>query len=76
MTTANDLHYSLDIRWDADDHIYVAHVPELPGCAAHGVTYEEVIASIEDAIEAYVDDEDPATLPVPRFYNAESHSVW
>lgn len=65
------MHYSMDIRWDPRDDIYVVTVPELHGCVTHGATYEEAVAQGRDAIDTWVDGEDPATLPAPRFYAAE-----
>lgn len=63
-----DMHYSMVIQWDPRDSIYVVTVPELPGCATHGATYEEAVAQGQDAIDTWVDGEDPATLPAPNFY--------
>jgi predicted RNase H-like HicB family nuclease len=71
---AADLHYSVVIQWDPRDAIYIATVPELLGAAAHGTTYEEAIANIQEAIEAWIAGEDPATLPVARRYNATLRS--
>lgn len=67
---AADLHYSLDIRWDPRDNIYVVRVPELPGCATHGATYEEAVANAQEAIETWVEGEEAGTLPSPRFYES------
>jgi predicted RNase H-like HicB family nuclease len=33
----------------------IAEVPELPGCMAHGNTYEEAIQNIQTAIELWID---------------------
>jgi hypothetical protein len=33
------------IDWSGEDQAFVAEVPELPGCAAHGTTYEAALAS-------------------------------
>jgi predicted RNase H-like HicB family nuclease len=32
--------YEVIIYWSNDDQAFVAEVPELPGCAAHGPTHE------------------------------------
>lgn len=67
---ANDLHYSMIIRWDPRDDTYVVAVPELPGCYTHGRTYEEAVAQGMDAIESWVDGagEDRDDLPTPRYF--------
>jgi predicted RNase H-like HicB family nuclease len=57
------------IQWDADDHIYVVTVPELPGCRTHGNTLEEAIKQGEDAIESWlgVDGEEQIqAIPAPK----------
>ena len=44
-----------------------AYVPDLPGCVAVGETREEVIASIQEAIEFHLDGlkEDGEPIPPP-----------
>ncbi len=34
---------------------YVAEVPALPGCLSQGKSYEEAIANIKEAIEAWME---------------------
>jgi predicted RNase H-like HicB family nuclease len=63
-----DMHYSMLIRWEPQDGIYVVTVPELPGCVTHGATYEEAVRQGMDAIDTWVMGEDPATLPAPNYY--------
>jgi predicted RNase H-like HicB family nuclease len=46
--------YEIIIFWSDDDRAYVADVPELPGCMAHGSSYEEALANAQDAIELWV----------------------
>ena len=38
------------IYWSDKDEAFVAEVPELPGCAAHGATQEAALASAQDSI--------------------------
>jgi predicted RNase H-like HicB family nuclease len=45
-----DAGYEVVIYWSDEDDAYVAEVPELPGCAAHGDTREEAVRMIEEAI--------------------------
>lgn len=47
--------YYVHIYWDDYDKIFVAEVPELPGCATHGDTKEEAIRQAEDAIATWLD---------------------
>jgi predicted RNase H-like HicB family nuclease len=42
--------YEVIIYWSEEDQSFVAEVPELPGCAAHGPTQEATLASAQEAI--------------------------
>ena len=43
------------IYWSHDDRAYVAEAPELPGCMAHGETYSEAVANMQDAIRLWIE---------------------
>jgi predicted RNase H-like HicB family nuclease len=43
---------------------YSVEVPALPGCFSQGDTLEEALANIKEAIECYLDEPAPASLPV------------
>ncbi len=58
-------HYSMVIEWDADDHIFVVRVPELPGCVTHGKTSEEAVKQGQDAIESWIDAARAWGNPIP-----------
>jgi len=60
--------YTIILQHDAIDNIFIAMVPELPGCATHGATYEEALRQAHDAIETWLLNDDPATYPVPVEY--------
>ena len=38
--------YEIIIFWSKEDGAFVAEVPELPGCMADGVTYQEALANV------------------------------
>ena len=46
--------YSISIQYDNSDDIYVASVPELEGCMAHGKTPEEAAKEIQIAINGWL----------------------
>lgn len=48
-------HYEIIIYWSAEDRAYVAEVPELPGCMAHGATQEEALANAQIAQQLWLD---------------------
>ncbi len=47
--------YEIIIYWSNEDNVFVADVPELPGCMAHGSTQEEALSNIKDAIQLWID---------------------
>ena len=59
-------HYSVILEWDDEDRIYVATVPELPGCQTHGKTLEEAARQAQDAIESWVDGVRGRGRPLPK----------
>ena len=42
---------------------YSVQVPALPGCFSEGDTLEEALANIKEAIECYLDEPGPKSLP-------------
>lgn len=46
---------------------FVALVPDLPGCMSDGETAEEALASVKDAVTAWIDEarETGRTIPTP-----------
>ncbi len=60
--------YSLVIAWSAEDDVFVATVPELPGCITHGATLLEAARQGEAAIATWLATArrwgDP--IPLPR----------
>ena len=60
--------YELIIYWSAEDQVYVAEVPELPGCMAHGTTPAAAVASAQEAIDLWIGTarEDGVSVPEPK----------
>jgi predicted RNase H-like HicB family nuclease len=60
--------YEVIIYWSDEDRAFVADVPELPGCTAHGPTHEAALANAQEAIQLWLDTAkefgDP--IPVPK----------
>jgi predicted RNase H-like HicB family nuclease len=46
--------YEIIIFWSEEDGAFVAEVPELPGCMAHGETYEKGLASVREAMDLWI----------------------
>ncbi len=47
--------YEIILYWSAEDDAFVAEVPELPGCAAHGSTQTEALHQIQAAMQLWLD---------------------
>ncbi|HVP48973.1 MAG TPA: type II toxin-antitoxin system HicB family antitoxin [Bryobacteraceae bacterium] len=47
--------YEIIIYWSGEDNTFVAEVPELPGCLAHGDSHESALASAKEAVRLWVD---------------------
>ena len=47
--------YELILYWSDEDKIFVAEVPELPGCIAHGKSQEMALASAQEAVQLWID---------------------
>lgn len=58
--------YEVIIYWSNEDQVFVAEVPELPGCMAHGHTQELALAHVTEAIQLWVDTAKEFGRPVPE----------
>jgi predicted RNase H-like HicB family nuclease len=57
--------YEIIIYWSSEDQVFIAEVPELPGCMAHGSTHEETVKNIKDAIKLWIDTANEFGDPIP-----------
>lgn len=46
--------YEVIIYWSQEDFAFVAEVPELPGCMAHGNTQPTALENVNQAIELWL----------------------
>jgi predicted RNase H-like HicB family nuclease len=58
--------YEIIIFWSEEDQAFVADVPELPGCMAHGNTHEEALASAKAAMQLWIDTAAEFGDPIPQ----------
>ena len=58
--------YEIILYWSNEDHVFIAEVPELPGCMAHGDTQEATLAHIKEAIQLWIDTAREFGDPVPE----------
>jgi len=57
--------YEIIIFWSDEDDAYVADVPELPGCMAHGNTHESALANAKEAIQLWLETAKEFGDPIP-----------
>ena len=58
--------YEVIIYWSEEDGAFVAEVPELPGCAADGRTYQEALANVEVVIQEWIGTAEELGRPIPQ----------
>ena len=60
--------YEIIIYWSDKDKAFIAEVPELPGCTAHGSSPDSALANCQEAIELWIDaaQEFGRTVPEPK----------
>jgi len=62
----NEFKYEVVIYWDKQDGIFVAEVPELPGCIAHGKSKAKAIQNAEGAISLWIRTAKDDGVPIPE----------
>jgi predicted RNase H-like HicB family nuclease len=57
--------YEIILYWSEEDGLYVAEVPELAGCTAHGATDNEALDNVREAITLWIDTAREFGDPIP-----------
>jgi predicted RNase H-like HicB family nuclease len=57
--------YEVIIYWSEEDQVFIAEVPELPGCVAHGDSPDRALASSQEAMDLWLDTARELGRPVP-----------
>jgi predicted RNase H-like HicB family nuclease len=58
--------YEIIIYWNEEDHAFIAEVPELPGCMAHGASQDAALRNIKDAMELWLKTAREFGNPIPQ----------
>lgn len=60
--------YEIILYWSEDDQAFVAEVPELPGCMAHGDSQATALASVNEAVTLWIAtaEELGRVVPTPK----------
>lgn len=61
----NNIRYEIILYWSKEDQVFIAEVPELPGCAADGDTYQEAVANAEVVIREWLETARELGRPIP-----------
>ena len=58
--------YEVILYWSNADDAFVAEVPELPGCMAHGDTQEAALKHANEAMALWIDTAREFGDPIPE----------
>ena len=58
--------YETIIYWSEEDQSFLADVPELPGCMAHGASADQALANAQEAIQLWLDTAREFGDPIPE----------
>ncbi|MBE9124115.1 type II toxin-antitoxin system HicB family antitoxin [Tychonema sp. LEGE 07199] len=58
--------YEIIIYWSEEDQSFIAEVPELPGCAADGQTYQEALQNLEIIMQEWIETANALGRPIPQ----------
>jgi predicted RNase H-like HicB family nuclease len=58
--------YEVIIYWSTEDSAFIAEVPELPGCASDGPTYQDALANVEVIIREWIETAREENRPIPE----------
>ena len=58
--------YEIILYGSEEDQAFIAEVPELPGCAADGETYQEALQNIEVIMQEWIETAKELGRPIPE----------
>ena len=58
--------YQVIIYWSDEDAAFIAEVPELPGCMAHGDSRESALTQVGAATELWLQAAKELDRPIPK----------
>jgi predicted RNase H-like HicB family nuclease len=59
-------HYHINVFWSADDGCWIADVPDLKYCSAHGESPTEAVREAQVAIELWLETAEDGDIPIPE----------
>jgi predicted RNase H-like HicB family nuclease len=61
-----EMRYKVVIYWSDEDGAFIAAVPELPGCAADGSSYDETLSNAQNVIAEWIETAKELGRPIPE----------
>lgn len=58
--------YEIIIYWSNNDNLFIAEVPELPGCLADGNTYQEAVENVNVVIDEWIETAKLLSRQIPE----------
>ena len=58
--------YHINLFWSVEDECWIADVPDLKSCSAHGDTPQEATAEAETAIRLWLETAKELGKPIPE----------
>jgi predicted RNase H-like HicB family nuclease len=66
MTAAKILKYEVINSWSEEDRVFIAEVPELPGCIADGATQQAALEQAQIVAREWIEAARALGRPVPE----------
>ena len=60
------IRYELIIYWSEEDGSFIVEVPELAGCMADGLSYEQALANAQVVIDEWIETARELGRPIPE----------
>ena len=60
------MRYEINLYWSEQDQSFIAEVPDLPGCAADGETYQEALQNIEIIMQEWIENAQELGRKIPE----------
>ncbi|MEH2070166.1 MAG: type II toxin-antitoxin system HicB family antitoxin [Nostoc sp.] len=58
--------YEVILYWSRENQAFIAEVPELPGCAADGETYQEALHNVEIVMQEWIETAKDLSRSIPE----------
>jgi predicted RNase H-like HicB family nuclease len=60
------MRYEINLYWSEQDQSFIAEVPDLPGCAADGETYQKALQNIEVIMQEWIETAQELGRKIPE----------